>query len=186
MCADAHGVIAPCFVPGTTNVQAPKVYFGHSLPTNEGSLSSTFRYRRLRLYAMADFQRGFNKLDNNLRIRCQLNSNCLESVFPEKQDPAVVAQVQNSGTLRNYFIKPASFTKLREVSLSFDAPSRYAGLLGAQSASMTLSGRNLGTWTRYTGLDPENSLGGQTGSIALDQSEYPQLTSLLFSFRLSY
>jgi hypothetical protein len=98
----------------------------------------------------------------------------------------VVAQVQNSGTLRNYFIKPASFTKLREISLSYDAPSRYAGLIGAQSLALTASGRNLGTWTKYTGLDPENNLGGQSGSIALDQSEYPQLASFVFSLRLSY
>jgi hypothetical protein len=135
---------------------------------------------------MGDFQRGFNKLDNNLRIRCQLNSNCLESVFPERFDPAVVAQVQNSGTLRNYFIKPGSFMKWREVSVSYDAPSRLAGRLGAGALSATLSGRNLNTWTRYTGLDPENNLGGQTGSIALDQSEYPQLSSIAFSVRLSY
>ncbi len=186
MCADANGVVAPCFVAGTTNVQASKVYFGHSLPTNEGSLSSTIRYRSFRFYTMADFQRGFNKLDNNLRIRCQLNSNCLEAQFPGNYDPAVVAQVQNSGTLRNYFIKPAGFTKLREISVSYDAPVRLASRVGAQSLSISASGRNLGTWTRYTGLDPENNLGGQTGSIALDQSEYPQLASFVFGLRLSY
>jgi hypothetical protein len=174
MCMDAHGAINPCFVPGTTNVQAPKVYFGHSLPTLEGAITSTFRYSRFRAYLMADFQRGFNKLDNNLRIRCQLNANCLETVFPERYDPAIVAQVQNSGTLRNYFIKPASFSKLREVSVSYDAPERYARLIGAQSVFLTASGRNLHTWTKYTGIDPENSLGGQSGSIAL------------FSLRLSY
>ncbi|HEY9230063.1 MAG TPA: hypothetical protein VIP11_25650, partial [Gemmatimonadaceae bacterium] len=180
------GAISPCFVAGTTNVQAPKVYFGHSLPPTQGSISSTFRFNRFRYYVMADFQSGFNKLDNNLRIRCQLNSNCLETVFAERYDPGVVAQVQNSGTLRNYFIKPASFTKLREMSLSYDAPSRYARLLAAQSLAIIVSGRNLNTWTKYTGLDPENSLGGQNGSIALDQSEYPQLASFQFNLRVSY
>jgi hypothetical protein len=186
MCADARGVTAPCFAPGTTNVVAPKVDFGHSLPTTEGALSSTFRYGRFRYYVMADFQRGFNKLDNNLRIRCQLNANCLETVFPERYDPAIVAQVQNSGTLRNYFIKPASFTKLREMSLSYDVPNKYAERVRAQSLAISVSGRNLGTWTKYTGLDPENSLGGQNGSIALDQSEYPQITTFQLSLRLSY
>ncbi|HEY7395295.1 MAG TPA: TonB-dependent receptor, partial [Gemmatimonadaceae bacterium] len=186
MCADSRGVIAPCFATGTTNVVAPKVDFGHSLPTWEGALSSTFRYGRFRYYVMADFQRGFNKLDNNLRIRCQLNANCLETVFPERYDPAIVAQVQNSGTLRNYFIKPASFTKLREMSLSYDVPNKYAERVRAQSLAISVSGRNLGTWTKYTGLDPENSLGGQNGSIALDQSEYPQITTFQLSLRLSY
>ena len=64
------------------------------------------------------FQRGFNKLDNNLRINCQLNGDCLYDVFPDRYDPAIVVQTQNSGTIRNFFIKPASFTKLREMSLS--------------------------------------------------------------------
>jgi hypothetical protein len=88
--------------------------------------------------------------------------------------------------LRNYFVKPGGFTKLREMSLSFDTPNKYANRIGAQSMSITVSGRNLGTWTRYTGLDPENSLGGQSGSLALDQSEYPQLTSFFVNLRLAF
>ena len=187
ICADGKGGTIPCFVPGTTNVQAPKVFFGHSIPTTEGSLSSTFRYKSWRLYVLGDFQAGFSKLDNNLRIRCQLNASCPETVFPAKYDPAIVAVVQNSGTLRDYFIKPASFTKLREVSVSYDAPESLARRwLGASSLGVTLSGRNLSTLTKYTGLDPENSLGGQSGSIALDQSEYPQLASFVITIRLSY
>jgi TonB-dependent SusC/RagA subfamily outer membrane receptor len=186
MCEDAKGGLMPCFVAGTTSIQAPKVYFGHSLPTNEGSLSNTFRWRSFRLFAMADFQTGFNKLDNNLRINCQLNGDCIYDVFPEKFDPAIVVQTQNSGTIRSFFVKPSSFTKLREVSLSYDASQRYAGIVNAKSLSITASARNLHTWTRYTGIDPENSLGGQNGSIALDQSEFPQLASFIVTLRLAY
>ncbi len=186
MCADAHGVVAPCFAPGTTNVVAPKVYFGHSLPTTEGSVSSTWRAGRFRLYTLFDFETGFNKLDNNLRINCQLDSDCIYSAYPANYDPAIIAQVQNSGTLRNFFIKPASFTKWRELSLSFDAPERVSNKIGAHALSITLSGRNLSMMTRYTGLDPENSLGGQSGSIALDQAEYPQPTTFLVTVRSSW
>jgi hypothetical protein len=167
-------------------VQAPKVFFGHSIPTTEGSWINTFRYQRFRLYVMVDFQDGFSKLDNNLRINCQLNSDCIYSVFPANYDPKIVAVVQNSGTLRDFFIKPASFTKLREVSLSYDAPEVLARRLGAHSLGITASARNLSMLTKYTGIDPENSLGGQNGSIALDQSEYPQLASFVVSVRLSY
>jgi hypothetical protein len=102
-----------------------------------------------------------------------------------------VAQMQNSGTLRNIFIKPASFTKLRELSVSYDASERVAGFIGANSMAITMSARNLHTWTRYTGLDPESSLAASNGTgsnsgNALDQSEFPQLAQFLVTFRLAY
>ena len=186
-CADGKGGIMPCFIPGTTSVQAPLLYMGHSIPTTEGSVGNTFRYRMFKLHVLADFQTGFRKLDNNLRIRCQLNSTCPEAVWPEKYAPEVVAVVQNSGTLRDYFIKDANFWKLREVSLSYDAPASLARkYLGSSGLNATFSLRNLHTWTTYGGLDPENSLGGQSGSIALSQAEYPSLASALLTIRLSY
>ncbi len=191
MCQDDHGNVSPCFAAGTTNVIAPKVYFGHSLPTSEGSWSNTVRIGHFRFYGLVDFQRGANKFDNNLRINCQLNGDCIEAVMPQNYDPAVVAQVQNSGTLRNFFIKPASFTKLRELSASYDAPEHFAGYVGANSMAITISARNLHTWTRYTGLDPEETLAASNGTgsnsgNALDQSEFPQLAQFIVTFRLSY
>jgi TonB-linked SusC/RagA family outer membrane protein len=186
ICDDGKGGTIPCFVPGTTSVQAPKLFFGNSIPTTEGSISNTFRYDRLRFYVLSDFQVGFSKIDNNLRIRCQLNASCLEAVYPMNYAPAVIADVQNSGTLRDYFIKSANFWKLREVSMTYDVPDKLAArYLGAGSLAATISGRNLHTWTNYTGLDPENSLGG-AGGIASDQAEYPQLASVILSIRLSY
>ncbi len=187
ICADGKGGTMPCFIPGTTSVQAPLVYMGHSIPTTEGSVGNTFRYRMFKLHVLTDFQAGFRKLDNGLRIRCQLNATCPEAVWPERYSPDVVAVVQNSGTLRDYFIKDANFWKLREVSLSYDAPARLARkYLGSSGLNATFSLRNLQTWTTYPGLDPENSLGGQAGSIALSQAEYPSLASALLTIRLSY
>lgn len=187
MCADGKGGVMPCFIPGSTSVQAPLLYMGHSIPTTEGSVGNTFRYRMFKLHVLADFQTGFRKLDNNLRIRCQLNATCPEAVWPDKYAPEVVAVVQNSGTLRDYFIKDANFWKLREVSLTYDAPDRLAKrYLGSSGLNATFSLRNLHTWTTYKGLDPENSLGGQSGSIALSQAEYPTLMSALLTIRLSY
>jgi TonB-linked SusC/RagA family outer membrane protein len=191
MCQDDHGNLSPCFAPGTTNVVAPKVYFGHSLPTSEGSWANTIRVGRFRFYGLVDFERGDNKFDNNLRINCQLNGDCIYAVFPANYDPGIVAQVQNSGTLRNFFIKPASFTKLRELSVSYDASEHAAHFIGANSMAITMSARNLHTWTRYTGLDPESSLAASNGTgsnsgNALDQSEFPQLAQFLVTFRLAY
>ena len=51
--------------------------------------------------------------------------------------------------------------KLREVSVgyTFDQPW-VARSLGMSSVELRVAGRNLKTWTKYTGLDPETTVGG--------------------------
>jgi len=66
---------------------------------------------------------------------------------------------------------------------------RTARYVGARSVSITLTGRNMHMWTKYTGLDPENSVnadGGMSRNLATDQTEYPQLATVLLGVRLGY
>src|SRR4029077_14212510 len=60
-------------------------------------------------------------------------------------------------------IEDAGFVKLREISISytFDQPW-VQRTLGFASIDVRLSGRNLHTWTKYTGYDPETNLGGRS------------------------
>jgi hypothetical protein len=61
---------------------------------------------------------------------------------------------------------------------------RFAAKLGAKGLSMTASGRNLHTWTPYTGLDPESQfLSGS--NFGVDQAEYPQLATFVFTLLTS-
>jgi hypothetical protein len=190
MCDDGRGGTISCFVPGSSTVQAPLVYVGHSIPTTTGAWINTFRYSAFRLYVMLDMQRGFKKTDTNYEQTCQVFNDCLENIYPERYSPAVVAQAQNGGQLQDYWIRSANFVKVREVALTFDAPVNAIRYVGAKSLAVTVSGRNLGTWTKYTGLDPENSLtptsGGMSGNIGTDQTEFPQLTSVVIGIRLGY
>jgi TonB-linked SusC/RagA family outer membrane protein len=190
MCDDGKGGTVACFFPGSSSLQAPLVRVGHSLPTTTGSWINTFRYSRFRLYAMIDFQRGFRKTDTNYEQVCQVFGACLENIHPEQYDPVQVAHGQNgSGQLQDFYIRSANFAKLREVSLTFDAPTRSVRYIGAKSVSVTLTGRNLHMWTKYTGLDPENSVnadGGMSRNLATDQTEYPQLATVLLGVRLGY
>jgi hypothetical protein len=189
MCDDAHGGVMPCFAPGTSTVQAPLMYFGHSIPTTLGSLTNSFRFGPARLYVLVDFQTGFRKTDTNAEQVCQVFFACIEDIYPERYNPAIIATAQDGGQLQDYFIRSASFAKLREVSLSFDAPSRIAARVGAKELGLSITGRNLATRTRYSGIDPETSIppvGGNNNNIGTDQTEYPQLMSVLLSLRLTY
>jgi TonB-linked SusC/RagA family outer membrane protein len=57
--------------------------------------------------------------------------------------------------VRDAFVQKADFAKLREVSVTYLLPVKWAGYFRAQSASFTVSGQNLHTWTSYEGFDPE-------------------------------
>jgi TonB-dependent starch-binding outer membrane protein SusC len=65
------------------------------------------------------------------------------------------------------FIEDASFVKFRELALTLSAPQAWAQRAKVAGVSLTLAGRNLATWTDYTGLDPEvNANNGNLFSIS--------------------
>ena len=57
---------------------------------------------------------------------------------------------------------------LREVSASYSLPDRWARYARATRASFTLAGRNLATWTDYTGYDPELNFNGSSNYSTAD------------------
>ena len=64
-------------------------------------------------------------------------------------------------TIFEEYVEKGDFVKLREVSASYTLPASIAGLARASGATLTLAGRNLKTWTDYTGWDPETNVGAQ-------------------------
>jgi hypothetical protein len=121
---------------------------------------------------------------------CQVFGACLENMYPERYSAVQVAHAQNgSGQLQDFYIRSAAFAKLREVSLSYDATPSIARRVGAKTMALTVTGRNLHMWTKYTGLDPENSVntdGGMSRNLATDQTEFPQLATILVGLRVGY
>jgi hypothetical protein len=184
-CDNGHGGATPCYNANGA-VVAPKVFIGHSSPTFEGSWTNTVRFlNNFRLYAMVDGVSGLLRLDNNIRIRCQLFHTCLQYVEPQNTDPKLLAQYFSGGPLRDFTLSNARYVKLREVSLSYDAPSQIAARLGARTLNLTASARNLRTWSPYSGIDPESQfVAGNPAQV--DQAELPQLLNFSLTFHLSY
>jgi TonB-dependent starch-binding outer membrane protein SusC len=60
------------------------------------------------------------------------------------------------------YVEDGSYTKLREIAVSYQLDPRWLRLRGVTGATLTLAGRNLKTWTNYTGWDPETNAGGQS------------------------
>jgi len=61
--------------------------------------------------------------------------------------------------VESWRVDDGSFTKLREVSLSYNFGKLVKGL---SELSLTLVGRNLVSWDNYNGFDPETNAGGNS------------------------
>ena len=83
------------------------------------------------------------------------------------------------------FIEDASYVKLRDISLTYDFDTSILRDVGVSNIAVQVSGRNLYTWTDYTGIDPESNLTGQTAARGLDYFGLPRTRSFVFTLRLN-
>ncbi len=84
------------------------------------------------------------------------------------------------------FVEEAGFVKLRDISVSYMVRDQdWLNRLGMSNAILTFSGRNLHTWTDYTGIDPESNLNGQTLGRGLEYFNNPQTRSFVFNVTLN-
>ena len=68
-------------------------------------------------------------------------------------------------------VERADFVRWRELSLTYRlSPVLASRVAGARSVAITLSGRNLALWTKYTGADPEINLIGRPAGPGLDNN----------------
>ena len=77
--------------------------------------------------------------------------------------------------------------KLREISVgyTFDGGWVRQGL-GLTSLDLRLAGRNLATWTKYSGIDPETNLGGaEVAAQGIDYFNNPQTRSFVITLGIN-
>ena len=171
---------------------APFQYIGTPTPSKTGAVGNTFWFgKRVRLYGLFDFKRGYRINNSNEQIRCFGLAGkplCRSNYYPLEFDPVYLAEhvgtASASGTVDQFYQK-GDFVKLREVSVSYTVPENL--LRGVSHASITLAGRDLHTWTKYAGLDPEASVNNvATSVISADQGLTPPLTRFIASINLTF
>ena len=109
----------------------------------------------MRFSALIDHKGGFKLFNNTARFRCAFG-NC-QAAYDKSTplaDQAASIAATSLGTDAGY-VEDATFTKLRELSVTFIASPRVARAFHARGLDLTIAGRNLHTWTNYKGFDPE-------------------------------
>lgn len=83
----------------------------------------------------------------------------------------------NGGSkVSSIFVENASYLRLKNIELGYTVNSKNAVLNGCR---IYISGQNLITITKYSGLDPESTL-------LKDQGTYPQLKGIILGARLNF
>jgi TonB-dependent starch-binding outer membrane protein SusC len=155
------------------------VYLGSPLPTREATWSSAITlFERVRISGLFDYRGGHKQLNFTRFDRCAWEILCQAAYDPNNttlrdQAGIIAFNYLDPGTNTAAFLEESDFVKFRELSVSFLAPAEWTQGLGVNNVRLTLSGRNLATWTKYEGFDPEvNSFGIFSGAGGFQQMDY--------------
>jgi TonB-linked SusC/RagA family outer membrane protein len=158
--ADGNGIITKDEIV----VDPEKSFVGYSIPRYQVALNNGFDLwnRHVRLAAMIDYSGGNKLYFNSERIRCSSRLNCRGLSDPTasffEQARTVALREDDTRSLYGY-MDDADFIRLRELSLTFNAPESWASVLRGQRLSVSLAARNVGLlWTKYEGVDPETNV----------------------------
>jgi TonB-linked SusC/RagA family outer membrane protein len=150
---------------------------GNIQPNWTGGWANQVSYGNFSLNALVDVRRGGKivSLTNYLGDYAGTLASSLRGREEDWDKPGIVVKGidVNTGqpntetiTAETYFqslfhlIEPyiydGSYVKLRELRLTYNLPGSWAGrILGARTASLAVTGRNLATWKKVPNVDPE-------------------------------
>jgi TonB-dependent starch-binding outer membrane protein SusC len=155
-------------------------YVGPSLPTNTQSISGDLTlFNSITISTLFERRAGNFQLNGTEDFRCKQQagtaffSQCSALSNPNATlaEQAAFIGFQFIGATPYGYIEDARFVKWRELSVRFQVPASIGDRLHLlNGASVSVSGRNLHTWTKYTGLDPEIAETG--GGAGFSQGEF--------------
>ncbi|HUQ45916.1 MAG TPA: SusC/RagA family TonB-linked outer membrane protein [Gemmatimonadaceae bacterium] len=156
---------------------------GDASPDFTMGFSNELSWKSLRLSTLLDWQKGGNLVN--------VTKNVFDAfaLAPDVADGGLARINLNDTQGIAQYIEDASFVKLREVALGYDLPKSWLSRLGGRTRSLRLelSGRNLFTWTKYTGADPEvSNFGNQQISRFIDLAPFPPARSFFFTVDVGF
>jgi TonB-linked SusC/RagA family outer membrane protein len=166
------------------NPTATIVKVGDASPDYRIGLTSDLTWKSFSFGTVWDYQHGGDiiNLTSFLYVDSQLSDDYGTPAYNNR------LQAYNDGVMTP-FIEDATFLKLREVSLGWLVPQRFTNAIGwgVRDVRLSVTARNLKTWTDYSGLDPEvANLGDAAIRNNLDVTPYPPSRSFFFNLSVGF
>jgi len=91
---------------------------------------------------------------------------------------------ENFSKFSSFFVEDGSFLRLKNIQLGYTLPFSVTKKAAISKARFYISGQNLWTLTKFTGVDPE--VGGDVLSFGFTGWNYPQLKTILLGVNLTF
>jgi TonB-linked SusC/RagA family outer membrane protein len=145
------------------------VYMGDGNPDYTAGFGNEVRWKGLTLYGLFDRQHGGMAAAGTWR-HFDLGQNSTDFDAPSPDPTKTLGKWRTDTYLRvtRVYYQDISYWKLRELTLGYDIPERYTSrfLAGGRDAKISVSGRNLKTWTKFRGGDPDfQNFGGTPDAL---------------------
>lgn len=173
------------------------VVIGRAQPIHIGGFNNNFTWGRFSLNVFFQWSYG-NDVMNANRIYLEGNQtnrpalNQFKSYAkrwtPENPDSKMF-RAGGQGPVGYYSsrtLEDGSFLRLKTLQLSYSLSARACRAIGVQNLTLYVSGQNLLTWTKYSGMDPEVSVRNSALTPGFDYSAYPRSRTYVFGIKATF
>lgn len=203
---NSDGYVIRVGTEGTVNEIPVKFYdesgnpetrtIGDANPDFRMSLANTFRIWDFSLYVLLDWKQGGDiyNLTNQWMYRDNRSADMDQFGKPANEKKAVdyYKALYNVNTYNNHFVEDGSYLKVRELAVYYNVNRDLLGRIMngfIKNLRIGFTGRNLYTFTRYSGFDPE--VGSTEGSgdntiQAWDEFSYPNYRTLSGTIEIKF
>ena len=166
------------------NATATPVQIGNTAPDFRMGFVNSVNYKAASFSVVLDYQQGGDII------------NLTQFLYDDAETPDDFGTPKWEARYKGYtdgvmtpYIEKATFLKLREVSVGVGLPASWfqRARLGIEDARISLTGRNLLTFKKYSGLDPEvANLGSAAIRNNLDVGAYPPSRSIFLDISVGF
>jgi hypothetical protein len=163
-----------------------RVILGQTAPKWTGGLTNTFHYKNINLNVFIQTAQGMTKNNNDLNYGDETG---------KRNTPAEIGywtptNMSNDRPALSYnntrgygYASNASYTRLKDVTLSYVFAQKVLDKLHLGSLTVYASGRNLATFTNWVGWDPENNYAPRGSGDWVNN--YPTTRTFVFGANIS-
>ena len=173
-----------------------RMIVGDPHPDYFGGLTNTFTLANFELNTFLQFSKG-NDVFNMMRIFADDGACTYDNMFSDVlrrwKNPGDITDVprmsydcsSGADVISSRFIEDGSYLRVQEITLGYRVPASLSGLAKLENARLYVSGRNLATFTKYTGYNPDVNSAGSDSNVIIGTDYYAYPLARTFTIGIS-